>query len=315
MSTTLEATNSGLKVEAHLKPEGVNGLGAGVMPRLTFQVGLSISADQSWHCKEDVQAWSFGNLSGELMSGSEKIADIRTYSVNRSMPGGQDYPCNVHLNIEIALDHHRMEWLELKRAGKSFEATLRINLQVQTFGCNSHTKDFSCGLLDVSTINGEISFTVPDTHWREKVLPGLGYGKVMIVELPAVSLDACKALDHSYKALEKAQRQFALGLYDETVGSCRVALDQFFEQVDKGDGSGKKIPKLKKSWKSKLGESTYRWLDDSFSAIKDAANKPHHSPNNHFDRFEAQMLMMITTALISYAAQSDGAAEAELESA
>ena len=302
MSTDLYATNSGLKVEASIKPENVSGHGGGVLPRLNFQVRLVIAEEKGWGQQQPVQAWSLGTLSGEFLVGSEKVADIRAYSIDRRMLGGQNYPIDVYINIEVQLDDRRIEWLELKRAGKSFEAKLRINLQVQIFGHNPHTESFPCGLLDVSTIQGEIPFTVPDTHWRERVLPGLGYGKVMVVELPAVSLEACKALEHSYKALEKAQKQFAFGLYDEAVGSCRVALDHFFEQVDKGDGSGKTIPKLKKSWESRLGEATYQWLDSSLGAIKSEANKPHHSPNDHFDRLEAQMLMMITTALISYAA-------------
>lgn len=296
------ATNSGLEVTASIKPENVSGQGAGVYPRICFQVTLDIQNERGWHRKQDVQAWTFGLLTGELLAGHEKVADVRPYSVSRDRHGNQDYPSQEHLNIEVSLDAWRIEWLEQKRAGKSFEATLRINLQVQMFGRNSHTSDFPCGLLGVVSITGDIPFTVPDTHWREKVLPGLGYGKVMVIELPTVSLEACQALDHSYKALEKAQRQFALGLYDDTVGSCRVALDQFFEYVEKEGEPCKKIPKLKKSWEGRLGASTYRWLDESLAIIKDKANKPHHSPNNHFDRLESQMLMMITTALISFAA-------------
>lgn len=302
MSTTLYATNSGLKIEATIKPENVNGQGAGVLPRLNFQVRLVISEEKGWGQQQPVQAWSFGVLTGELLVGTEKVADIRPYSIDRRMIGGKDSPNEIHLNVETQLDPQRIEWLELKRAGNSFEAKIRISLQVQSFGYNHHTESFPCGLLEVSTIQGDIPFIVADTHWRERILPGLGYGKVKIVELPAVSLEACKALDHSYKALEKAQKQFSLGLYDDAVGSCRVALDQFFESVDKGDGSGRKIPKLKKSWETRLGEATYQWLNSSLGAVKAEANKPHHSPNDHFDRFEAQMLMMITTALISYAA-------------
>jgi hypothetical protein len=302
MTTSLYATNTGLRVEALIKPENVSGQGTKILPRLHFQVKLDIKGEYGWHRQQDVQAWSFGCLSGELLVGNERVGNIQPYSVSRGRYGSKDYSDELYLNIEIPLDALRIGWIESNRAGKSFEAKLRINLEVQVFGRDTRLEPISYGLLDVSSIHGDIPFIVPDTHWREKVLPGLGYGKVMIVELPAVSLETCKELDHSYKALEKAQKQFALGLYDEAVGSCRVALDQFFEPMDKGDGSGKTIPKLKKSWESRLGEATYQWLDSALGAIKTEANKPHHSPNDHFDRFEAQMLMMITTALISYAA-------------
>lgn len=303
MSISLYATNTGLKVEASVNVENIQGLGGSVLPRLYFQVKLSISDEHGWHLRDQVQAWSFGILTGELLIGNEKVADIKTYSLNDMRSGKQDYPTELYLNIEAPLDAKRIEWLERRRAGKSFEAKLHIELQVQLFGSNQHTPEFSCGLLGISSIQGDLPFIVPDTQWRERVLPALGYGKVMVVELPAVSLESCAALDHSFKALENAQKQFTLGLYDETAGSCRVALDQFFEQVKKEEGSDRTIPKLKTSWETRLGTATHQWLDSALGAIKVATNKPHHDPKNHFDRLGAQMLLMVTTALVSYAAQ------------
>ena len=303
MSVSLHATNAGLRIEASVNLDSFSGAGAVVCPRLHFQVKLTINEETGRNLSGLVQSLSFGVLTGEVVIGSEKVADIRSYSLNSKRLGVQDYPTSEYLNIEIPLDARKIEWLEQQRAGKSFEAKLRINLQVQIFGQNPHTPNFPCGLLDVVSVSGEIPFVVPDTQWRERVLPELGYGKVIVVELPAVSLESCAALAHSFKALENAQKQFSLGMYDETAGSCRVALDQFFEPAPKGDGSGKTIPKLKKSWETRLGAATYQWLDAALGAIKDATNKPHHSPHNHFDRLGAQMLLMITTALVSYAGQ------------
>jgi hypothetical protein len=275
-------------------------------------VKLNINSESNPHVRGRVQAWSFGMLTGELfVGGHEKVADIRPRSVNEIRLGSQDYASEIYLNIEIPLDAKRIEWLEQKRAGKSFEAKLHIDLQVQTFGANQFTQEFPLGLLDVSNIYGDIPFTVPDTQWREKVLPGLGYGKVIAIELPAVSFESCAALDHSFKALEKAQRQFSLGMYDDAVGSCRLAIDPLIEYVKKEEGSDRTIPKLRKSWETKLGAVTYQWLDDALIAIKAPTNKPHHTANQHFDRLGAQMLLMVTTALVSYAAQQHDANEEE----
>jgi hypothetical protein len=304
MSSELYATNSGLKPEASINIQNVHGVGGSILPRLIFQVRLSISDEQGWHLRKQVQAWSFGLLTGELVVGNEVVSNVRPYSVNRRRLGTEDYPSELHLNIELPIDAARLEWLEQQRAGGSFEAKLRFKLQVQIFGNNQHTPQFSGGLLDETSIEGTLHLVVPDTQWRERVLPCLGYGKVLVVELPAIGLNSCAALDHSFKALKKAQHQFSLGLYDETAGSCRVALDQFFELVEeeKEDGTRVKVPKLKSSWETRLGEATYKWLEGCLVAVKIPANKPHHSPNNHFDRLGAQMLLMITVALVSYAA-------------
>lgn len=310
MSASLYSTNTGLRAEASVNVGSVSGSGGAVMPRLFFQVRLNIDSESNPHVRGAVQAWSLGMLTGGLFLDTPvKVADIMPYSVNQLRLGSQDYATELYLNIEIPLDAKRIEWLEQKRAGKSFEAKLHIDLQVQSFGANQFTPEFPNGLLGVSNIQGDIAFTVPDTQWRERVLPQLGYGKVIVIELPAFSLESCAALDHSFKALENAQRNFSIGLYDETAGSCRVALEQFFEHVKKEEGSDKTIPKLKKSWETILGSTTYQWLDDALVAIKVPANKPHHSPNNHFDRLGAQMLLMVTTALVSYAAQQLDAGE------
>lgn len=305
MSVTFNATNTGLKFDASINTAHISGQVAAVTSRLFFQVKLNISEETGSHFKRDIQAWSFGTLTGEFLIGLVKVADIKTSSLSRMRLGGQSHPMEEYLNIEIPLDARSIEWIEEQRAGKSLEAKLRINLQVQVFGSNTHSPNFPLGLLDTSNVQGEIPLVVPDTHWRERVLPGLGYGKVLVVELPAISLESCAALENSFKALENAQKQFNLGLYDETAGSCRVALEQFFEQVDKGDGSGKTVPKLKVSWETRLGAATYQWLDAASGAIKVPTNKPHHSPHNHFDRLDAQMLLMITTALVSYASRTE----------
>lgn len=306
MNVAFSASNSGLKIEAIVNTASMSGVGAAICPRLFFQIVLHISHEPSSR-QANIQSWSFGTVTGELIMGSEKITDIRSYSLNTRRLSGVHYPYDEYLNIEIPLNARQIEWIERQRAGKSFEAKLRVNLQVQVFGSSQHTLPFPFGLLENLCIQGELPIVVPDTQWREQVLPGLGYGKVIVVELPAVSLDSCAALGHSFKALENAQKQFNLGLYDEAAGSCRIALDQFFEQVPKGEGTDRTVPKLKKSWEKKLGESTYHWLGTSLSAIKEATNAVHHSPNSHFDRLGVQMILMVTTALVSFAAQQQTA--------
>lgn len=289
MNTSLYAPNTGLVVDADLNLASVAGMNGAGVPHLLFQVKLAISEEDGFW-KGKIRAWSFGLLTGEFMVGPTKVANIRPISLNQSRQSGITGVTDAYLNVEIALDHQRIDWIEQHRAGRSLEATLRICLQV---------------LVDqgVSSVYGEIPIGIPDTKWRERVLPALGYGKVFVVELPAIGIEACAELEHSFLALQKAQGQFARGAYDDSVGSCRIALDPFFEMVKEVNSAGKSNPKLKASWETRLGNATYQWLDSAMVTIKTASNKPHHSPNNHFDRLGAQMLLMVTTALISYAAE------------
>jgi len=148
--------------------------------------------------------------------------------------------------------------------------------------------------------------TVTRDVWTSRVLPQVGYGVVHVLEFPATPLEACASMDHAFKALKQAQELHKIGLYDEGVGKCRVALEKFFEYEDKtgGDGKTRRTPVFVKSWETKLGKSTYDWLNGSLGAIKDAANRTHHSPNIHYSQFDSQMIIAITTAVVAYAART-----------
>jgi hypothetical protein len=118
-------------------------------------------------------------------------------------------------------------------------------------------------------------------------------------------LESFQELQPSYKALQQAQERHKIGLYDDAVAKCRVALDPFFEMVEKADEKGvvRRVPELQRSWQSKLGEATYRWLNDTFGAIREAANPTHHSPSIHYDQMESLMILSITAAVLSYVAK------------
>jgi P2-related tail formation protein len=60
-----------------------------------------------------------------------------------------------------------------------------------------------------------------------------------------------------------------------------------------------------------INESTYTWLDKLIKETSNFASKTHHPPSTgHFSRHDAQVVQMITTAIIAYAGKciSDNAA-------
>lgn len=138
-------------------------------------------------------------------------------------------------------------------------------------------------------------------------MPQIGYGAVQVIELPAVPLMAVENYKEAFQALRQAQEHHKQGLYNEAAGLCRVALERFFDypEVTGADKLTRRVPTLKKSWETKLGQATYDWLNGSLGAIKQAANPPHHKPGPHYDQLEAQILIAITVAVVAYAAKHD----------
>ncbi len=130
------------------------------------------------------------------------------------------------------------------------------------------------------------------------------YGKIHIIELPAAQLgETCLGLKESFDALQQAQKLESQGFYREAVGKCRIALEPFFEMVEKTDDKGEKvkIPILKSSWQTRLGKATYDWLNASLGALKRPANEALHLSSASFGQLETQMFLAVTTAIVAYA--------------
>lgn len=304
MRTSLHSTISHVVLEAQVGGNNVQAAGGVQYPRLIVPLHVIAKGIDKKH-QNEIYSLQIGTIQGELILNGQKISDSVPRHLNRLV---YEYDLDENVYLEFPLDARRIDWIEQQRQG-SLLGSVRISISSLVLGTPHKTQDEPSSPVvfrDALTIYGDVPFTVPDTQWRETVLPALGYGTVIAIELPAVPIESFQKLDSSFKAMSQAQKLFQIGHYDDAVAKCRTALEHFFEfvEVEKGDGSKKKIPILKKSWETRLGQATYNWLNESLGAIKDAANKPHHSPNDHFDRLGAQMLIMVTTALISYAANT-----------
>ena len=212
--------------------------------------------------------------------------------------------------LEFPLDTGRITLLEKLRNGGDLKLRLKLRLDTEQLHAvaeipSQYLKTFAWAHVQQyeQTIDEEITF--PQSSWVSRVLPQVGYGKIHLIELPAVPIAETETVGHAFAALKKAQDHHRNGDYDDAVGKCRMALEQFFQTVEVKDDEEKpkRIPKIKPAWEIRLGAATAKWLDDSLIGIKDVANKTMHSPSRHVDQFESQMIQAIVTTLISYAAR------------
>jgi hypothetical protein len=283
--------------------EGSIFCGSSHYPMLLFQM----SGNLHYPFKEAGRAVQLRELRCKLAvdAGGFVATATPTFLNTRATAQFRDYS-DLIINLEFPLDMARLDFLE--RSRKDGDLQIRLNFELMadelvtlTKPSESHSETI-WGLKDHKQVHSQGVFVISRKTWIERVLTPTGYGKVHIIEFPAASLEACAALDQSFQALKQAEEHFKLGLYDDAAGKCRLALEPFFEHVNKTDGTGKK-PQLKKSWETKLGQATYTWLDSSLNAVKWATNPLHHSPTARFGRFETQMLLSVTIAVISYAAR------------
>lgn len=221
-------------------------------------------------------------------------------------------PGDHFIQLDFPLNNGRITLLENFRNGQDLKFHLRLRLDAEQLYAiaeipKSAWKSYAWAHVQMHRLHAESDVIVPRSSWIENVLPGLGFGKVHLVELPAVPLQETETIGKAFKALQQAQAFHRSGHYDEAVAKCRMAMESFWETVDgpekDGEGRPKRIPKLKASWETKLGKATYEWLNASLTAMKQAANPTAHNPDPHYDQFQSQMIQAIVTSLISYAAR------------
>jgi hypothetical protein len=300
--------NSGYTLaEAEIDETQIFGSGGCYYPRLSILVRIhfnQIQAGETDYCITSLNARLYHPKAG-------LIADALPIHLQRVQRALSAYAAgNEQTYLEFPIDARRVAQLETLRDSKDMSLRLDLTLAVQEHGIipgDEKTKRPNIwGLKWLRQLFAQVTFTIPRSVWVEHVLPQIGYGVVHIVELPAVPIAACQALQDAFDSLKLAQSLHAQGHYDEAVMKCRIALDKFFDQVpvDLTHKDSRKVPKLKTSWEIRLGEATAKWLNDVMVSIKIAANPTAHSATRHFDQFESQMLQAITTTVIAYAART-----------
>ena len=291
---------SGILIELDKDTSNMWGTGNLTYPCIGWQVPVFISFRE-----KQAKRYAFRSINAQLQMNGMKIADARPVLTNWLVRYGEPRGTE-HLNLEFPVSMYQLRAIEDFRQGGSLKLQLWVQLHIDEYRSVSVMgggEVWELEKLSWSQLQQDIE--IAQTHWVERVLPHVGYGKIHIVEFPAVPLDACQRLDHSFKALKQAEEKHRLGFYDDAVGKCRMALETFFDyvSVDSTHPDSRKIPVLKKSWERKLGKATYDWLNGTFGGIKDASNPTHHSPDAHYDQLESQMILAITTAVVAYIAR------------
>jgi hypothetical protein len=214
------------------------------------------------------------------------------------------------IHVEVPLDRIRLATLERERKGGDLRLRLDFELLVDELAevkkVQAGFPSVVWGIKEHHRLEAKAHIVISRTAWLQNVLPQTGYGKILVIELPAVPIEKCAGLKAVCDILLHAQELYKQGFYHDAVGKCRLALEPFFETVQKEFPGVEKrgVPILKPSWESRLGKATYTWLNEAFVALKKPTNEPHHLSNSpQFDQLDAQMLLAVTTAVVAYAVQ------------
>lgn len=147
--------------------------------------------------------------------------------------------------------------------------------------------------------NGQVRLEIEQSQWVKKILPHWKLNTTSLIELPSYTEVVPKEYKISRKELDEALRYFNNGDYDKTVSHCRSALEPFKKQMTQLKEHIKSNHEFE--WMKDISEATEKWLDTLLRQTFHFTAKTHHAPSiGHFDRQDAQIITMVTTAIIGY---------------
>ena len=289
-----------------LEVDRISGVGGPEYPELHIPIEFTLRPAEN---KGKIKAYSLLWLRSSLHMENIKVGEgfsepIAEYSWPHPRPH--------RISIEIPLDHYRIEKIEERRQGDiqfclSGSALIAEHPSIAKAGLDEQPK-YRRDVENFTTGNFNITFSIPQSHWIDKILQGLGYGKVKLIEIPIPERIVPDTFQKALKELQESQRYFVEGDYDKVVAHCRSAV-QLIPEARPIDLSGVDRPsfndKAKKFLEQNLSiltNSKQEFIENIIKATWKISSISHHPSSSlgYFNRADAEAIMLVTTALLAY---------------
>lgn len=289
-------------------PTQVKGRGMALAPRLLVPLTLEMMALEST-AQADVGIM-FGSVTGFLvvdLAGGFPL-NVDAYALQRIIMKGSTKQ-NVELEFPISL--FQMEAIEKARNHGEVSLSLQLKVSYTVLSQGTEAKVGFIPLravLDAGVAPVYLHVKVPQSIWTTQVLPAIGFGQVLLLELPAFPVSALASLGEAFAAAKRAQAMFDAGEYDLAVGLCRTAVQPLRNHLKKikaevGNDTAA-------DWAEKIGDATFEWLTIVTGKTHGIGSvAAHEGSAGRFTRLDAQMILTTTVAVLAYAARLERATQ------
>ncbi|MGC4074941.1 MAG: hypothetical protein QM760_21070 [Nibricoccus sp.] len=211
-------------------------------------------------------------------------------------------------NIELLFPVTPSQLEAIEQARNAGDVSLTLSLRVTYLVLSQSQTDPTVGVLplrslvDAGSSQAYIRIQIPQSIWAKNVLSGVGFGQVLLFEMPAFPVSAIATLGEAFEAAKRAHTMFSAGEYDLAVGLCRTAVQPLRNHLKKikdraGDGTSG-------DWAEKIGQATFDWLTIVTGKTHGVASAAaHEGSSGRFSRLDAQMILTTTVSLLAYAAR------------
>src|SRR5207249_3111590 len=149
----------------------------------------------------------------------------------------------------------------------------------------------------------------PRSDWVDKMLPGLGYGKIYLVEVPTPERTIGETIAKAVEEFQQAQQHMLHGDYNKLLNHCRNALERLsnarkYEGNKENPSFADKIDYLLDILPGMPTGERREGLKRMLTYLWKLTSMPEHPSPPHFTRDDAEMVMLITIAILSYMGKS-----------
>jgi hypothetical protein len=298
-------TNIGLQSgTAHIgkmsfETERVHALGgADLFPKLVFPLDVRLSpwTDMSKGVQV-VHPVTWLSLSGEFCSPEERPVamfrdDVNLHADNRYSPETQ-------FSLVIPLNLITVERIEQAREGDlraalNFQAVFAIHLSD-----GPGVERFEPARIE------PLAFTIPKSHWVDKLLPQLGYGKVELIEVRIPSGSRADGLPKAVQEIRQARAYLLNGDWEKAVAHCRNTLETILDsrqlQIPPASRFGSKVDTfVEQHLSAKLPGKQSKLLAEEMKLLWETCSTAAHPSPQTFSRADANFIVQNTTDILVY---------------
>lgn len=156
------------------------------------------------------------------------FAENRPIRLNYILRAGGSLP-NQQVLLEIPLDQARLSRMDRLRKGGDLKLRLDTELvadELIQIGDSGKFPDPEVwGFKRQYIAHQQIHTAIPRSNWIELVLPNTHFGRIHLIELPAIPIAASSGLQTSFEALQQASKMEREGHYLEAI-SIRLTVDE-----------------------------------------------------------------------------------------
>jgi len=192
--------------------------------------------------------------------------------------------------LALDLDLARVEALEELRLGEGLDFRVTLWARVQSKS-------------GYSNLSEELSFSVNQGTWVE-LLGQMGYGRIMLLEVPVPDEDGSPELVAATTHLANAQKEMELGHYREAVGTCRDVLEALSVALNDRDDQDEEFRSLFEKTRDKDKAARLRVLRRAFKVLcHPARHADEVSARIDWDRLDAFAAIIMAGTIIRWSAQ------------